>query len=644
MNKVLIFLPVINIYPYLRTLCCVARAISKDIYIIHSSPKSFYNKTIYCNEFCNNNIDDNVFYKHAEELFQKAKSAYALNVLNVDDVITENKINELRALIPEDLNDMISLKYRNIDIGKISLYDFVLKTKILDIKNISAGEKQIFYNYILSALVTAELSHVVCNNLKPDMVIAFNPYSYCQVMHRIAKKNKINFIYVTGSSFLGADFSQFILNYNNYIGFAVRDYLLKFPSVSSKPILAKYVDGSWKDVFFRCYGSDGHIFSSAKTKSPNEILNLLNLNIYKKTIVAFTSSNDEMIAARASYEYWNRQFEIKNLFDTQVDWIQFLKEYAEKHKDIQIIVRVHPREGNRQNGKPSEHLLLLQKTFTERTDNFVIIWADDPISSYDLLELADLCLVNWSTMGQECARVGIPVLTYTSGAYYVNSKSFTVAKTKQEYEEKLTTMLNQKYTLDILIDAIRYNYWRNHINVIDCSDTVPHDFNDESVWPVISSERASVIKDICLGKTTALEYNKERWLSSINENTEKEEKDAVLSGISDFFFRVFTAKTRQKNRPVWLNLFFRFVRKFVYLFTAKRVVIDISFHPERKKIHYPKCMIYSAKKISAGVVFFTIRPKFALLGKGNVQYAYNGKLCVRWSPLLYKLGTLYKDN
>lgn len=635
MNKVVIFLPEISFYAYLRTLCCVGSALSDQVYLLHTTSLSPYCKVIHnLDKIPNYDIDI-----QNEKLFNSAKKKYSINTIEVDDYITQDKINYLEKMLPQTFDGMLSYNYEGFDVGKIAEYDLVLDTKFLDIQNISNNEKQLYKKYIFKALIAAELTKSICNEIKPDIIIAFNPYTINQVACYFAKKNGVDFEYITNNAYKGADYSAFMLS-KRLISMDLFDMVHQFSELSKVPLKKQYVKYAWNDSFFRFYGSDGHIFSNSKSKTPREILSKLNLSKRKKTIIAFTSSNDEIIGIKLTYEVWKEPYPLKNVFENQIDWIKFLKDYADSHKDIQIIVRVHPREGNRQNGKPSEHLLLLQKTFTERTDNFVIVWADDPISSYDLLELADLCLVNWSTMGQECARVGIPVLTYTSGSYYVDSKSFTVAKTKQEYEESLSSILNKNYTLDILTDAIRYNFWRNHINAIDCSDTIPHDFNDETVWPRISEEKVVVIKDICSGKTTALEYNKKNWLDSINENTVNEEKEAILEGISEFYNRVFT--TNQVGLYEKMRYFiFRCCRKCISIITLKRLIIEY-----KAKVHIVISeykMLYTEK--SARLRSFITGNQYFFLGQDHlVYYFYKGKKYIRYSPLLYRLGILYKEN
>lgn len=632
MKKIIIYLPVSNLYPYYRTLCSIAKTLSDDVYILQCKEDSYF-----FNIFSDlNTMNDKViFYKQYKRVSNSAKKAYSLKIINIEEYISEKDIKQLSTLIPNEINEMQKFEYKGYKIGKASECDLILKTKILNIENISNEEKNIYFNYILNAIVSAELTDKLCKIIKPDLFLAFNPYTINQVSCFFAKKNNVDFEYITNNTYKGSDYSSFLFSKTN-IDEDIFNLIRKYPEHCEYPLIKNFVSNSWEDTFFRLYGEDDHIFSTSKSKRIEDILSYLKLQ-KKKTIVAFTSSNDEILASQLNYETQEKSFPLKNIFQTQVEWINYLKKYASKHNDIQIIIRVHPREGIKQNGKLSEHLIFLQKAFTERTENFVIVWADDPISSYDLIELADLCLVNWSSMGLECARIGIPVLSYTSGAYYIESKSIYVANSFDDYEKKLNNLLNKEYSFEMLADGIRYDFWRNHVNVIDCSDTITHDFNDDTFWPYISKAKSEVINKIISGETTAIEYNKTIWLNSINDNTLNEERKAILRGISSFYYKVIYEIRQNKLKKIFLRL----LRKFIYLISIKKININIT--PEKMSEENIKNMIYS-KKFALIKSYFTKNPYYKLINENMILYYYKGKKYIRYSPLLYKLGILYKDN
>ena len=236
---------------------------------------------------------------------------------------------------------------------------------------------------------------------------------------------------------------------------------------------------------------------------------------------------------------WGEDPHIVDAFPDQISWLQMLCEYASRRDDIQIVVRIHPREGKRGAGFDSEHLQKLKATFTENTSNFIIIWPDEPISSYDLMELADVCLVAWSLMGQEAARLGIPVLSFTGNMFYPDDDFMQVATTREEYEKRLTTMIAVGYTWEYLIKAVRFYHWRIFIPGLDLSETVPLTFDDNAVWPQVPESKIEVINDILSGKQDLLRYNIRSWQEQLGNDSLQEESRAMREGIRRFIDKVF---------------------------------------------------------------------------------------------------------
>ena len=116
-------------------------------------------------------------------------------------------------------------------------------------------------------------------------------------------------------------------------------------------------------------------------------------------LVAFTSSEDEYIA---SSDY-------TGVFGTQLSWLQHTVEWARENPDVDFVIRVHPNTGSRvSTGRNEGQLAALQRLATELPATVHMVWPDDEISSYTLLDLAAGALVYVSTIGLESACRGIP--------------------------------------------------------------------------------------------------------------------------------------------------------------------------------------------------------------------------------------------
>ena len=148
------------------------------------------------------------------------------------------------------------------------------------------------------------------------------------------------------------------------------------------------------DLVGRLKGGGVYSYSPAKTHGGFQLLKTLGLSDHKKTLVAYTSSLDEHLASKLKYTaLQNELADSAQPFDDQIQWLQSLRTYCKSHNDLQLIVRVHPREGrNHRDSVRSDHLKKLQDAFEAVDGNCRFIWPEEPTSSYDLAEVADIAL------------------------------------------------------------------------------------------------------------------------------------------------------------------------------------------------------------------------------------------------------------
>ena len=143
--------------------------------------------------------------------------------------------------------------------------------------------------------------------------------------------------------------------------------------------------------------------------------------------VLFTSSEDEVIATR----------ERAGPFPRQIDWIRETLRYVRDHPEIELAIRVHPNIGSaRSIGVNRGQLAELEALRPELPANARLIGADDPISSYSLMELADAGLVYISITGLELACRGKPVAV-AAGAWVRDLPFVETVQSVTEYPSVL---------------------------------------------------------------------------------------------------------------------------------------------------------------------------------------------------------------
>ncbi len=473
-----------------------------------------------------------------EKYFNKALKEYQFSSIELSDLVNNQLMNEINTIIDEKTDDLRGIVFKGFSVGKMAEYDFILETKYPYSPKLSSIHKKLYSQYVKNTILAIAITDKICERYKPSLFLTFNEYAQCQAVRYSAIKHKVKCMSLTYPVPQNIDSSRFSIWKSSYDHW-ISKHSQRWNKWKNVPINEKYIMESWRDSIFRMYESGSHIFSARKQSDPVSIFNKLKLDPKRKTIVVYTSSQEERGCVKASMEAWGKDEFAVDAFSNQIEWLNMLKEYVTNRNDVQMVIRIHPREGSRQLGFDSQHLIQLKAKFTEDTPNFKIIWADDQISSYDLMELADVCLIFWSTMGQEAARLGIPVLSCVANLYYPNDDFLQTASTPEEYKKKLDMILKMDYKWKHLVKAIRFYHWRTFISSLDLSRTIPADFDDHSVWPKSPRYATGIINDILSDKENIIKYNLKKWKRTLSKNTENKEKEAVKKGIRYFLDKIF---------------------------------------------------------------------------------------------------------
>src|SRR5262249_8377186 len=103
-----------------------------------------------------------------------------------------------------------------------------------------------------------------------------------------------------------------------------------------------------------------------------------------------------------------------------------------------------------------------------------VVWPADRVSSYDLVEAADVVQVWSSTIGLESARLGVPVLKVFRGyASYPEGDFAQSAYTHDELINLMDDALSWRPNLDRLIKAWRFYGYSRFASSLDFRDVVP---------------------------------------------------------------------------------------------------------------------------------------------------------------------------
>lgn len=637
-HPVILFIPEVGIYPYARGLAILGDAITKcggRVYITHDTGQMLRSPimAMYGTSTKLSIKEKNKISKVTEKYYKYILKKYNFSSIELSDFVDNRSIKEINSLVNGTGGNLKRIYYKGFPVGRMAEFDFILETKFPYYSKLSATHKELYIQYIKNTALTISIVDKICERYKPSLILTFNEYAQCQAARYSAKTHKVRRMTLTYPVNLNIDASRFLIWESTY-RYWMANHCQKWKIWEDTPVQRKYIKASWDDAIFRMYKSGSHIFSSRKKNNSTSIFKQLDLDPKRKTVVVYTSSQEERSCSELSMNIWKEKNLAVDAFKNQIDWLLYLRDYASKRNDLQIVVRVHPREGSRQFGFESQHLRKLKSTFKKDTSNFIIVWPDDPISSYDLMELADICLIAWSTIGQEAARLGIPVLTYISNIYYPDADFVQVATTRKEYEKKLDSMLQMKYTWQHLIRAVRFYHWRTFIPSLDLGKTVPTDFDDGTIWPKASKPMVQVINDVLAGRQDLIKYNIKKWHNSLSADTAYQEKEAMKLGIRNFLDKLFFPPNSR------FDLLFR-----VWRYVGRRITSDNLWTPPERDFrdyHLKFSEETSRLRDFVKITRNNQRIRFVIASGSEAILVHNGKMLHRISPVVVRLARLHE--
>ena len=243
------------------------------------------------------------------------------------------------------------------------------------------------------------------------------------------------------------------------------------------------------------------IYSPVRTGAVDQLFSRLDLSPHRRLLVAFTSSLDEIGADNQVIEALGLEPpSTRQPFCDQIEWLEALIVHVEGSKELQLVVRIHPREDiNRRDKVASAHLEILRQRFSRPFKHVRFVWPAEPVSSYDLMELADVGLVAWSNTALEMARLGVPVLIAFDYTPIPTRDVVAWSDNRKGYFWKLDEALQRIPSLNPIRFAYRWSNLRLLGGAVDMGDVIP-DLQFLGLPPYESPSAARAIEDILISR------------------------------------------------------------------------------------------------------------------------------------------------
>jgi hypothetical protein len=461
------------------------------------------------------------------------------------------RIDRESASLPENL---FEYEYESIGFGKLSVSNITLRNKISDQKRMLVEYRDIWIDHIKEDLLTYMLAEEICRLMPIKAMVHFSNYSMFTAASLAARRQSIPSYQLTSPGHKDVDFQRVNI-YPDPELHARNEICDDWSQWRDKPLDRLRITEITDDLIGRLVATGVYGYSPAKTlRDGFSLHSQMELSPEKKLIVAYTSSLDEQLGVRFAYDAWERNIPIQpQPFADQIDWLQSLTNFVGNRKDLQLVVRVHPREGaNHRDSVISDHLHLLQTHFQKTYANCRFVWPGDAISSYDLAEIADVALTSWSTIGLELARLGIPVLAAFNWWYVPRPvNDFNEWSSNADgYYQKLDALLGkQRGCLQRIAKAFR---WYNLINLetgLDFSDVVPAVGHGKMMRFAMPGE-AKCVEAAIVHNRKIWEMNLQRRVDRQYSGIECEETLALQQSLRRLIHYICAGQDSPEDRPL----------------------------------------------------------------------------------------------
>ena len=309
-------------------------------------------------------------------------------------------------------------------VGKISAYEFFLKYK-LDSGNIPEPLFDEYKQKLLTALkVLASAPSLLMAHL-PESVISFNHlYSPNNAYTQIANRMGI-------STFSIQHGEHSIERLQTLNMFKTTKVMLSTPASpiwkTKESEMPSSVDVKKTISHFQglITGKSGWTYSEKMDNyDPRKILKITDDN---PVILVTLSSEDEIFSAGLVDAL--PETGLRDAFPNQMDFIHGVLEAASLRKELNFIIRIHPRMlSNKRDSRNASSLDHLKEILNNSSKNVFVNWPSHGVSIYDLFRITNVGLNYRSQTGYEMLACGIPVVVGISKYHIRPISGFRIAE------------------------------------------------------------------------------------------------------------------------------------------------------------------------------------------------------------------------
>ncbi|CEF48518.1 unnamed protein product [uncultured bacterium] len=483
--------------------------------------------------------------------------AYGLDVFDLRTLVNGEMISSIDAALAASSDNLLEFEFDGVAFGMVSGADLVLTRKITDLSAISDQDRRTWLQYLRGCLLSYLMIDLACRQYHVGRIVHVNDYSMLVGARLAARKHRIPCYGLSSPAHCNVDFRRYLIMPDVWVQ-STATLVRAWPVVRDLPLDPERVGEVGDDLLVRFSGLGVHIYSPPKTMAnaaTTSVTERLGLVTDRALIVAYTSSLDEAISIRMTAAALNLKLpEPPQPFADQIEWLSALVDRVESSRDLQLVVRVHPREAaNKRESVTSQHLDRLRAAFGGTYAHCRFVWPQDAISSYDLGEAADLALIWGSTIGLELARLGVPVLAATHVANYPSPVDDFLEwdETEKGYFETLRRLLERPISIDQVARAFRWYHLLGFGATVDLADVVP-DRSFDRLPEYRQPAEAGVIEDTIIRGRDICDINIRRLQAAQQRDSGDRELAELRRQLRRVVHFLMTGIETDRDAPLWL--------------------------------------------------------------------------------------------
>ena len=347
--------------------------------------------------------------------------------------------------------------YRGVPVGAMAAYEILLTHKVSS-RELSAHVWSEFISNLINTILVVVVSERILRETMPDRVIVYNSlYALNNAYSHVARSLGIATFTVQGGPHVFRRAST-LTCFTEPSEIFSATYASEVSEWLSEPLDSDSISIVSEHLQHLMLGESAFAYSSAPgKKSKDQLAKMFGASDRRPVLTALLSSEDEFFAANLEgaipqIDEW------VSVFEDQTQWIMWLLEFATRHPELQLVIRVHPRMlPNKRENKVSAYSEDLRIILANVPENVFINWPTDEISIYDLMQYTDVVLNKRSSAGIEMMAYGLPVvLPGNEFVFSCPSDICFVAKDEASYEELIIQALKEGWSIENVRNAYRW--------------------------------------------------------------------------------------------------------------------------------------------------------------------------------------------